>query len=492
MKMRSLAVVVLALAVLIGTAGCGRPLPFPLAPVDSGDVDAHRAYDTNSDGRADWFLLADSDGRVDRIGYDRHRDGRIDRIVELAVSRPARSRHLVIVLDGVSYDLIHDFYAEGGLRMFHPPSYVVTPYPSMTDLCLSHVLNSPHPPALQAKVFDHHKNRLKGGPGEYLSGANEPHFQLFQYTGSGLLRASGYVWPETVFATELAQANEDFHRSDAQEFFAYFGSSAGMATVLGEPGHRAVLELVEQWANYVIWESHGAVNVTILADHGHPYVPSTKWPVDEHLKRRNWRLRDKLSDREREAVQIKLGLATFATFATRDPAGLAEALVGCEGLDIVNYADGDRVIVLDRNGNKAAVAHRDGTFAYEPITGDPLKLSDLLADVPADADGFRDPDALFAATAHHIYPAPLQRLWEGHFALVQNPPDLICSLDNNYYSGAEGFRFVEIASTHGNLDRPNSTTFVMSTIGPLPRTMRSKDIPAAMTELLGAPWPMRH
>ncbi len=492
MSMRPLVVWILSVAACVGTAGCGA-IPFPASHVDSGDIEAYRAYDTNSDGQADWFQLADADGHIGRLGYDRHHNGQLDRIVALGISRPARSRHLVIVLDGVSYDLIQKVYDEGGLRVFHKPSYVVTPYPSMTDLCLSHVLNAPHPPAFQARVFNHHENRVTGGPGDYLSGANEPHFKLFHYMGSGLTRASGYVWPESVFRGEIVQASEDFDHSDEQEFIAYFGSSAGMGTRGGENGHRRALELVEQWVNYVLWKSGGTVNVTLLADHGHPYVPSTRWPVAEHLKQQNWRLTSKLSGKDQEAVHVTFGLATFATFATADPAGLADALTGCEGLDLVSYGDGDRVVVIDRNGNKAAVAHRDGKFAYLPIegTGDPLKLNDLLADTPPDPDGFYDPDDLFAITSHHTYPAPLQRLWEGHFALVRNPPDLICSLDNNYFSGSEGLRVVEIASTHGNLDRPNSTTFIMSTIGPLPELMRSKDIPAAMGDMIGSPWPMR-
>ena len=492
MTTRALAVLALTLTILIGAAGCGAPIPFPSDPADAGDIDAYRAYDVNADGQPDWYLLADANGHVDRIAYDRHNQGKVDRIIELGFSRPSRSRHLVIILDGPSSALIREFYADGGLRLFHPPSHVVSPYPSMTDLCLSHILDAPHPPGFQARTFSHHRNRIEGGPIDYLTESNEPHFSLFHYTAPGIWRASAYVMPEDTFRAELARANEEFWESTDQEFIAYFGSAAAMGTRYSTQGHRDVMALIEQWVNYVVWRSYGTVNVTILADHGHPYTPSRRWPVAKHLEAKGWDLREKLTGAEREAVHIKFGLATFATFATADPAGLADALVGCEGLDIVNYAEGDRVIVVDRNGNKAAVAQRDGKFAYQPIQGDPLKLNEILASVPADADGFRDAEDLLLATAHHVYPAPLQRLWEGHFALAHNPPDLICSLDNDYFSGSETLAVVEIASTHGNLDQLNSTTFIMSTIGPLPEILRSKDIPAAMSELLDAPfWPMR-
>ena len=49
---------------------------------------------------------------------------------------------------------------------------------------------------------------------------------------------------------------------------------------------------------------------------------------------------------------------------------------------------------------------------------------------------------------------------------------------------------VDIASTHGSLNYRNSATFIMSTIAPLPKVMKSTDIPGEMKKLLGGPWPM--
>ncbi|MCD6303791.1 MAG: hypothetical protein J7M21_02375, partial [Planctomycetes bacterium] len=72
----------------------------------------------------------------------------------------------------------------------------------------------------------------------------------------------------------------------------------------------------------------------------------------------------------------------------------------------------------------------------------------------------------------------------------EDPADVIASLADGYYSGSRGFSaFAKVASTHGSLNRRNSTAFIMSTAGPLPPVMHSRDIPARMRELTGSPWP---
>ena len=71
-------------------------------------------------------------------------------------------------------------------------------------------------------------------------------------------------------------------------------------------------------------------------------------------------------------------------------------------------------------------------------------------------------------------------------------PDVIVSLADECISGAAAFGgSVKVASTHGSLNRANSTTFIMSSLGPLPPLMRSADIPAAMAKVLGRSWPMK-
>ena len=147
--------------------------------------------------------------------------------------------------------------------------------------------------------------------------------------------------------------------------------------------------------------------------------------------------------------------------------------------------------MLGRGGQKAIVRHRDQEYAYEPIHGDPLRLKATLATL-AGKDGFYDEQDLFRATLTSDYPAALQRLWRAHFDLVKDPADVIASLEDKYYSGSRGFdAFINVASTHGSLNRSNSTTFIMSTVAPLAPAMTSRDIPANMLKMTGQKFPSR-
>jgi len=481
-----------AIAAAALCAGCSDPIEFPASAMDEAASANHafKAYDTDGDGQADFFMFADDTGQVRRFGYDRSRDGAPDSFADLGANDVSQSRHLVIILDGATYGLVQELRQAGHLRVFNPPSRVIATYPSMTDLCMGLALGDMAPLAYEARYFDHKHNRVVGGSGAYLAETNEPHLRLIQYRAHTLWRGIGFLWPSSILNKELATAMRSYNKAETREFIAYFAATAGMGTRKGASGHRDALLRMERLINQVLWESRGLTEVTLMSDHGHSYTPAKPLPVAEHLKQRGWRLTKDLRD-NRDVVWIRFGLVTFASFATRDPPALAKDLADCEGVEITSYADRDAVVVLDRDGGRAVVYKKNGRFRYEQTNGDPLKLEGILEQLHPDEDGYYDADALLTATSDHVYPAPLQRLWQGHFAMVQNPPDVICSLQDDYFAGSGGFGgLVPVTSTHGSLNCANSTAFIMSTIGPLPPVMRSGDIPHCMSDLIGRDWPI--
>ena len=125
-----------------------------------------------------------------------------------------------------------------------------------------------------------------------------------------------------------------------------------------------------------------------------------------------------------------------------------------------------------------------------PASLSPLQIKEILASLSGDSEGYYLADDLLAATATHEYPAPLQRLWRAHFAMVLNPPDVIASLADDKFAGLKSFAgSVDIASTHGSLNYSNSAAFIMSTAGQLPPQMRSSDLPQQLKELTGRDFP---
>jgi len=461
-----------------------------LAPAAQA-VGAHRAYDTDDDGLADFFTFTDHVGVASMLAYDTTGNGTPDVLLDTAAIPFGRCRHLVIVLDGFSYDLVKCWYDAGHLRMFHRPSRVVAPYPTLTDLCLGDALGDMPSPGFEALYFDRKANDLVGGNWAYLAGDNSPYYRLLHYRAPLIWDAVGYLAPWSVFKAEIDAVKDCFDDEPTQEVLAYIVSSAGVGTRYGADGQRKCLRRVEQLVNEVVWQSRGLTKVTLLADHGHSYTPAERIDLEGHLEDRGWRLRDSLDD-GKTAVYVRFGLETYASFATRRPQALATDLAAAEGVELASYARGRTVIVLAPGGARAVISRKGSTYSYRPTSGDPLKLAPILADVPADADGFRDADALLAATATHEYPAPLQRLWRGHVALAENTPDVIVSLADRYFSGSRTLAaFVDVASTHGSLNYSNSVTFIMSTTGALPAVMRSSEIPEKMQALTGAPFPSR-
>lgn len=484
--------VILSACVSAFTAvGCGRGLTFPLQsePSAAKAAGAYRAYDCRRDGRADFFCFADADGRINVLGYDHDADGKIDTKVSLDAIDFRRCRHLVLILDGVSHNLIRAHYDSGHLRMFHPPSRVIAPYPAMTDVAMEALFGYVPCRGFEAMYFDRRANRLRGGSLAYLTGKNAPYNRLLTYRASMLWDAIGYVAPGYVYRKEIRDTKRLFDRGRTQEVLAYFVSSAGLGTRDGADGHRECLRQIEQLVLQVLHETRGLTKITLLADHGHCYTPLKRIPIERHLKSKRWHPAKRLRG-ERDVVCIPFGLVTYVSLATNSPAKVAADLTGLEGVDLVTYADGAAAVVLGREGATALIRERAGRFRYDAVRGDPLALKTLLGGVNPDADGYRSAAALALATAEHVYPAPLQRIWRAHFALVENPPDLIVSLTDEYYYGSSFFSgAVRIASTHGSLNDKNSVTFIMSTAGPLPPVLQSKDVPAAMKQLTADRWP---
>ena len=474
----------------VWAAGCRKPVYFPTREIAlvGGRVDA-RAYDTDGDETADYFTFRNAAGRVDRVGYDRDGDGAPDEVVPLDSIDFAACRHLVLILDGVGYELIKRYYDEGNLRLMHPPSRVIAPYPTLTDVCMEDIFGYLPSRGFEAEYYDHRAGKLVGGSRSYLRGENAPYNRLLHYRGNLVLDAVSYVMPWAVFGKEVNDSKRLFDKRRTQEFRAYYASSAGMSTSKGADGQRMCLQRIEQLVNQVVWESRGLTKVTLLADHGHSYTPARRADLEACLKQRGWRIAERLGG-EKDVAYVRFGLETYASFATERPAELAGDVLDCEGVELASFAENDTAVVLAPGGGRAVISHRAGRFRYAAVSGDPLRLKDILAKLTPDADGYYDAGDLLDATTLHVYPAPLQRLWRAHFAQVEDPADVIVSLADEYFSGSARFAaFTTVASTHGSLNHRNSTTFIMSTAGPLPPVMQSRDIPRHMRTLTGAAWP---
>ncbi len=475
-------------------AGCASGIKFPQSPQseDRTPLGLQYAYDTDGDGVADYFTCLDESGRISVIAYDYSSDGEPDSVIRLDSLPVERCRHFVIILDGVGYDLVKKEYDAGRLRMFHPPSRVVAPFPGMTDLCIEDMLGYIPCLSFEALYYDRRKGRLTKGTWDYLHMKNEPFVQLLTYRSRTLWDTVSYFSPWQVFKRDVRQAREAFGRRDRQDVLAYFVGSAGMGTTNGAEGHIRCLKLVERLVNEITWETRGLVKFTILADHGHTYTEAERLDLTRLLEKKGWHGARRLR-RPGDFVHIEFGIVTYAAFYVNDAPRLAADLAAIDGVDLAAYHRDGAVFVRSADGC-AEIRERNGKYSYEAEKGDPLQLNAIVEKLReggrVDEDGFIEDKALFDATLTHLYPDPLRRLWRAFHALVENVPDVIVSLRDDRVSGAAAYEIVvRVKSTHGGLNYKNSMTFIMSTAGPLPPAMRSDDIPGHLSALLRRPFP---
>jgi len=497
MRSRLALVVAIATAMLMA-AGCANPVRFPAAPLATETTEAGlvESYDTNGDGRPDYFTTEDATGRVVRIAYDTTGDGKPDEFVDLDAMPLSQCRHVIFVLDGIGYDTIEAFRREGRLRLFYPPNRIISTFPNMTDLALADVFRTVRPEAYEVVHYDRRKGRLVGGNADYLSLRNEAWARRMAYRTNALVDPLAYLCPDAIFHSELGHFLRVFDRRDRMELPSYIVSIAGMGTRQGAAGQRKVLELMDRLVHQLVWRTRGLVKVTMLSDHGHTLVRAERVDFRPLLAEKGWRTVKRL-ERPRDVVPIEYGFVTYATFATRDRAGLAADLAGHPAVDLVTY-DGGEAVVVEKPGAKATIEHRGRRYRYRATEGDPLELGPIVeqmkADGVLDADLFADDAEWFKRTVLHRYPDPLQRLWRAFHGVVEQPPDVIASLKENFFAGAE-WRIPWIpfvASTHGDLARASSTAFIMSTAGPIlepDAAARTTDDPAILERLRGRAWP---
>jgi hypothetical protein len=347
------ALALLALAVL---ACWGVPLRFPPGPASTEQAPEGlvRAYALHHTGQPDYFTVQNAQGRIFRIGYDTTGDGKPDSFVNLDELRIADCRHLVIILDGMPYGVVEAYRQKGGLRLFYPPSRLISTYPAHTDLALTDAFASTRCIAFEAVHYDHVLNQVVGGDLDYLALRNESWARDCDYRAVTLLDPFSYLVPEKVFKSELGEVLGLLDRKDCKDrglLVAYLISTAGLATREGEAGLLKTIEAIDRLCEEVVWRTRGRTRITLFSDHGHTMTPCRRIDFQSFLAGKGWRVSDRL-DGPRDVALVEYGLVTNALFAAKDRAGLAADLVQCQGARRLRdgRAPGGRLQVPGRAG----------------------------------------------------------------------------------------------------------------------------------------------
>jgi hypothetical protein len=79
-----------------------------------------------------------------------------------------RPRRLLLCLDGVPHKLIVAARERGLFDRFGPPTRLLSPFPTMTNVALSAMFGASPPAGYESLYFDRRAGELRGGIRKYL------------------------------------------------------------------------------------------------------------------------------------------------------------------------------------------------------------------------------------------------------------------------------------------------------------------------------------
>lgn len=390
-----------------------------------------------------------------------------------------RPRRLLLCLDGVPHKLIVAAKERGLFDAFGPPTRLLSPFPTMTNVALSAMFGATPPAGYESLYFDRRAGELRGGIRKYL-GRRTPdkipssYMDDLDYQEPLPFEFLIYVAPDRVWRADMQRFRERFRATPQnRDYFAFLKATDGLLHAQGPSRLNVALESLDKILTEIQEYCGAETEIVLFSDHGMNLEENRRVSLTTGLRRRGFQVGSRLGDSNRRALSIPaFGLCSYAAAYVGDeefvPAA-AHAIVEIEGVDFVVYRDGSAVAVEGQRG-RARIDQRGDSYRYVNKKGDPLELESVI-----DGDGFVDDSVLFEKTNKHRYPDVLTNLYKSLFTpRVEHTADILISLKDGYYYGWSPFgRFVRLAATHGNALQSSSNAFLMSTHRRLPECVRA-------------------
>lgn len=405
-----------------------------------------------------------------------------------------RIKHLIICVDGVGYSTVESMRVTGSFPLFHPPSRMISSFPSLTNPAISKILAPAGAVAMagyEDSYFDPAANKMCGGlvdrfrTGRFIRGTFR---ELFDYHPPTILSGLAYTAPPLSTylesTSDLRQLRKKVSRTSKSVFFAYTGASDSMAHVGGEKMLCRFLERLNNTAEQLIDESKTHLIVSIFSDHGNHFRDYRRVGLKAPLRDAGFTIENKRTS-DKSVVLPQFGLVGSAVLFSEDShkKRLADVVSCVEGVDFAAYQDNGQVRIVNCEGE--ATIEQEGTrYRYEPDSGDPLKLWPVASLLDSKSERFVRDEEWFEATRDAERPDAIQRVYEGVTLGVKNRANVIINLMDGYYSGSPLLdRFASLKSTHGNLGQEQSYGFAMSTQQELAPFIRAENL----WDALGSP-----
>lgn len=402
----------------------------------------------------------------------------------------SRPRRLLLCLDGVPHKLIELAKQRGLFDAFGPPTRLLSPFPTMTNVALSTMFGATPPAGYESLYFDRGAKELRGGVRKYL-GRRTPdkipssYMDNLDYQEPLAFEFLIYVAPEKVWRADMQRFRERFRAAPmTRDYFAFLKATDGLLHTQGPERLNVALESLDK----ILIEIHAfcgnETEIVLFSDHGMNLEENKRVNLVTHLRSRNFRITGQLNNGGRSLSIPAFGLCSYAAVYCRDEDLIpetAEALIDLPGVDFVVFRCESGVVLQSERGEARIEKAEHDAYRYLHANGDPLGLSGTLDGLRAegrmDDQGFVSATDLFQKTNRHRYPNAVANIHKSlKSTRVQHTADILISLKDGYYYGWSPFgKVVRLAATHGNALAASSNAFLMSTHRELPECVAADD-----------------
>ncbi len=471
--------IIVGLAILVALGGCRAPsgrLSFPATPL-SQTQDA-RHYDLDDDQKWDFALTRDDAG-APALVYRDAQSGRPDRIYRRADHHQPDLPHCIILVDSIPFFAVQDRVEAGGFAWFDPPQKVIAPFPTMSGVIFSQIVGAPPLPSANNRYYDPINNKSHDLIWKRIFGHVNPWQRDLDYRANYRENGLAFLKPRPWFHAELERIRRTVTRSPNKQTIVYLASPSGMLSRYGREGLDEVLDGLEQLSTQLLHEYRGAINITIISDHGHNLIEGTRFSPGPILENAGYNIRKRI-DETNDVVLDLDGLVNYLGIHTRKPTAVADLLVNQPQVEFVVYKQGEGVVVRSAHG-AATLTKADNQFAFNITSGDPLGYANTIKVMQQAGTLSHTNTALastwFAQTIDHTYPNAPVRLWNALHANVRFPPDLMVGIRDGHYVGDPSFeKYITMKSTHGGLNQINSAAVILTTTGRINGPIESRNI----------------
>jgi hypothetical protein len=453
---------------LTSCAPWGPKLSFPKHPLRKSSAETW--YDTNNNHKPDFALHRDPAGAIDSLLYDDNQDGSPDRTYNLSEYSPEKIPHVIILLDSLPYQLALDRYNAGNFRYFTRPAKVIGVFPTLTELCYTRVLGTPPLAGMTEQFYDPQKNKIHSGWWERTTGYQQPWEHQLAYNARYLEASFTYLNPRAWLPIEMGRIRRAINSSPTRRTIVYAVSASGMACKFGLDGMNQTLDAANQLCLQLLHERQGAIQITLMADHGHNLIEShsASKSLKNALTRAGYKTTTSIHSDQDVVIELA-ALVNYVGVRTKRSPDVARALITAPEVEFAIYQQDNSIIIQSADGS-AAIDYENGNYRYRILTHDVLHYGKLSGQ-------FASAQSWFTATQDAQYPDAPERLWEAFHGLVLNPPEVMLTLKPGFFAGKETLQhFIQMKSTHGSLDQQNTATFLMTMRRNLPDAVRSDDI----------------